>query len=277
MWNLSNRIGRLRRMCQSRVAKRLPHVHDGQANATALFASQPVVELRHTRFLAILAAKPDRAPANQVADHDAIGVALADRDLVDADDLGSRHASRGELRPHVLHLQSLDRLPVKTQFLGDVLDGGLTAAPPHVVGKALGIEGIVRQEVEPLALHVPTTLALHAPHLDLEVDTHVSTGEIAHLPYSAVVPSRVHAAAPAACRFFERRLRLMTRAYGSPKTPRTVCCGRNPEKAYASHSRRRRFAELAIRKSSQFRAAAETSIFTRRKLDLPLQVTHSIP
>ena len=34
----------------------------------------------------------------------------------------------------------------------------------------------------------------------------------------------------------------MTRAFGSPKTPRTVGCGRKPGNAYASHSRR--FASL---------------------------------
>jgi hypothetical protein len=37
----------------------------------------------------------------------------------------SRRAGLGEPSPHVLHLQSLDRLPVEAQFLGDVLDGGL--------------------------------------------------------------------------------------------------------------------------------------------------------
>ena len=43
----------------------------------------------------------------------------------------------------------------------------------------------------------------------------------------------------------------MTRAFGSPKTPRTACRGRTPGNAYASHSRRCRFRELAIGTSSQ--------------------------
>jgi hypothetical protein len=81
----------------------------------------------------------------------------------------------------------------------------------------------------------------------------------------------VRRSAATAERFFERRTRLMTRAFGSPSTPRTVLCGRNPGKAYASHSRRCRFVELAIRKSSQFRATQETSFFTRQTLDLPPQ------
>jgi len=41
----------------------------------------------------------------------------------------------------------------------------------------------------------------------------------------------------------------MTQALGSPKTPRTEGCGRNPVNTYASVSRRFRFAEFAIAKS----------------------------
>ena len=65
-------------------------------------------------------------------------------------------------------------------------------------------------------------------------------------PRAPVVPPRVNSAATAADRFFECRTRVMTRAFGSPNTPRTVGCGRNPSNAYASHSRRCRFVELAI-------------------------------
>ena len=237
---------RLRRTRHGRVAKRLPHVHHRQANAPGLLLSQPVVELQHARLLAVLPPEPDRAPSNQIAHHDAVRVALADRDLVDADGLGSWRARADELRAHVLLLQGLHRFPVQLEFLGNILDGGLTTAPPHVVGKALGIEGIVRQEVEPLALHAPATLALHAAHLDLQKDARVATRQIAKAPRASVVPARVHSTAATADRFFERRLRVMTRAFESPNTPRTVGSGRNPRNAYASQSRRRRFVELAI-------------------------------
>ncbi len=237
---------RLRRTRYGRVAKRLPHVHHRQANAPGLLLSQPVVEQRHARLFAVLSPEPDRATANQIAHHDAVGVALADRDLVDADGFGSWPARAGELRAHVLLLQRLDRLPVKIEFLGNVLDGGLATAPPHVVGKALGIEGVVRQEVEPLALHVAATLAPHATHLELQIDARVATREIANAPRASVVPARLGSTTAAADVFFERRTRVMTRAFGSPKTPRTVGCGRKPGNAYASHSRRCRFAELAI-------------------------------
>ncbi len=266
---------RLRRSIVRRVAKRLPHVHHRQADARGFPLAKPVVELPHARFRTVLAAKPDRAFPDQVAHHDAVGVALPDRDLVDADRLGTGSTRLGKLRRHVLLLQRLDRIPVELQFLGNILDRPRAAAPPHVMGKALGIERIVGEERELLALHFAAALALYAPYLELEVNARVAAGEIPRAARAPVVPTPVHPCAAAAGRFFERRTRVMTRAFGSPNTPRTVLCGRNPGKAYASHSRRCRFAELAIGRSSQFRAALETASFPRPKRDLPPQFTHT--
>jgi hypothetical protein len=48
-------------------------------------------------------------------------------------------------------------------------------------GKALGIQRVVGQELQLLALHVPATPARHAPDLDLQVDVRVATGEIANM------------------------------------------------------------------------------------------------
>src|ERR1700675_4391145 len=128
------------------------------------------------------------------------------------------------------------------------------------MGKALGIERVVGQELQPLALHLAATPTIDAPNLQLEQHSSVAARKIAHPPRLAVVPARLRTATAATGRFFERRTRVMTRAFGSPKTPRTVGCGRKPGNAYASHSRRCRFAELAIWESSQFRAVPETSI-----------------
>lgn len=83
-------------------------------------------------------------------------------------------------------------------------------------------------------------------NLEFQVDARIAAGQIANLADTPVVPTRVCATTAAAKRFFERRTRVMTRAFGSPKTARTVGCGRKPGNAYASHSRRCRFAELAI-------------------------------
>src|ERR1700675_3120725 len=92
---------RLRRFVLRDVAERLPHVHHGEPDFAALFEPQPVVERRHAGLGTILAAEPDRPLANEVAEHDAIAVALADRDLVYADRARTRRARTFELGPHV--------------------------------------------------------------------------------------------------------------------------------------------------------------------------------
>src|SRR5213595_4058722 len=66
----------LRRMSCCRYPKRLPHIHHREPNAGALLLAQPGIELAHACLRAVLAAKPDRAPAQQIAHHDPIGVTL---------------------------------------------------------------------------------------------------------------------------------------------------------------------------------------------------------
>src|SRR5450830_1493939 len=249
---------RLRRPFARRVAKRLPHVHHRQANAVALLLAQPVVELRHARLRAILPAEPDRPAADQVAHHDTVAMALADRDLIDADRLGPRPARAGELGLHVLLLQRLDRIPVELQLLGNVLDRRLPTALAHVMGKALRIERVVRQEIEPLALHLAATAASHPPDLNLQEDARVAARQIANPPYTPVVPTQMNPPAAPAGRFFARRASVMRRAFGSPKIPRTVGWGRKPGNVYVSHRRRRRFDELAIATSCPIQSPYET-------------------
>src|SRR6266446_2761691 len=115
-----------------RQAERFPHVHDGKPNTRTLLLTEPSVELTHARLRAVLAAKPDRAPPNEVAHHDPIVVPLADRYFVDADCLGARRTRFGELRAHILHFQCLDSVPVELEFLRNVLDGRLPAASADV-------------------------------------------------------------------------------------------------------------------------------------------------
>src|ERR1019366_7125918 len=95
----------------------------------------------------------------------------------------------------------------------------------HVMGKALRIERVVRQEIEPLALHLAATAASHPPDLNLQEDTRVAARQIANLPYTPLVPTRMNSPAAPANRFFARRASVMMRAFGSPKTPRTVGWG----------------------------------------------------
>ena len=68
---------------------------------------------------------------------------------------------------------------------------------------------------------------LDAPHFDLQVNAHAATGKIANASYAPVIPTRLHSSTAVADCFFERRIRAITRAFGSPKTPRTTESGRN--------------------------------------------------
>src|SRR3972149_11777379 len=107
-------------------------------------------------------------------------MSLADRDLIDADRTGAGGTCFRQLRLHVLLLQRLDRVPVHVQLLGNVLDRALPATPSHIVGESLRIERIVRQPLQTLPLHSPTTPAIHPPDFHLQVDPLISAGQIPH-------------------------------------------------------------------------------------------------
>src|SRR5215467_14191313 len=102
------------------------------------------------------------------------------------------------------------------------------------------------------ALHLAATAAVEPPHLQFEINPRVATRQISHTAQLAIVPAHLGTTATAANRFFERRASLITRAFGSPKTPLIVGSGRKPGKQYASHSRRLRVPVLAMEKSWQF-------------------------
>src|SRR5580700_2091782 len=131
------------------------------------------------------------------------------------------------------------------------------APPADKISKALGVERIVRQKVEPFPLHLATAVARDPPHLKFQKYPRVAARKIAHPPYRAVVPPHLDATATATSRFFERRLSVITRAFGSPKIPRTVCSGRKPGNEYVSQSHRFRFAAPAIHLRCQFPSSAE--------------------
>src|SRR5271170_3599274 len=171
MWNLSNRIA----ACS---AFSVATLHHDEPDFAALPWPQPSVELRHARLGTVFAAEPDRPLAHQVADHDAIDVPLADRDLVDADRSGSRRAGPLDLHPHVL--QRLDCFPIELQLLGDIADRSLPAATPDIESKALGEMRIVRQKIQPLAFHAGASTARDAPHLQLQNDPQPGARKVAN-------------------------------------------------------------------------------------------------
>ena len=224
--------GCLRRVLrlQGRVAERLPHVHHRQPDSLASRRAQQLVELVHARLGAVFAAKPDRPPLLQVADHDSVSVPLADRDLVDADHLRRWLARSAQLLAHVFLLESLDRLPAQPRLLGHVRDRHGPAASPHEEDETLSVERIIRQPLQGFLLHRAARLAIDAANLQRQVDPRVPAGQVADSAYLPVVPASLAVATGAAGRFFPRRWRRTMRAFGSPKRPCTVGVGRKPGK-----------------------------------------------
>src|SRR6201981_891007 len=263
-----------------RHPKRLPHVHHCKANTRALLLAKPGVELCHAGFRSILAAKPDRSTPYKIADHDPIAMTLADRNLVDPDDQRTRRARACELRLHVLHLQRFDGVPIKRQFLRNIRDRCLSATAADKIGKALGVERVVCQKVEPFLFHLAAAAAIDAPHLPHKPDAHLSAGQVTHLSDLPVVPPHLDAATASTRCFFDRRFKVTMRTFGSPKTPRTTGSGRNPSNEYVSQSRRRRFDLLAIQKLCQILNPAKMQNIPEIPRSVTLQAlksTHSIP
>lgn len=194
----------------------------------AFFAAEPGIEPVHALLGAIGAAKPNRPPTEQVADHNAVAVTLADGDLVDTNRLRRGRAGPLELRAHVVLVQLLDRVPIQPQFVGHGLDRAVATASSHEESKTLGVEGIVGKPVQIFGLHGTTPLALHPTNMEVEIDSFVSTGKVADLPRPLIVEGGRDLPTNAARRFFPRRWRVTTTARGSPKSPRTVAKGSNP-------------------------------------------------
>ena len=223
----------------------------------ALLGAEPIVERGHARLRAIGTAKPYWPAANEITHDDAIGVTLADRNLVDADHLGPRGTGARQLSGHVLLIELLDRMPIKVELLSHIPDRCLAAAPADKVGEPLRKMRVVGQELELLAFHFATRPAEDAPRVEFEKNARVSAGEIAHATDRAIVPALMLGSASTTQRFFERRLSSMMRALKSPKRPRTVATGRKPGKAYASWSRRFRV-RVAIRKPRPISSTTHT-------------------
>ena len=203
------------------------------------FAGQPRVELVQTRLRAIRPAEPDRALADEIADDDAVGVSLLDRYLVEPDALAGWASRPAATARACTAARAPSRCASRAAAPWPLPDRRGPTAPPHVEGEALRVEGIVGQEVDCSCFTVPQRR---------QATRRTSTrGRCAGRRRRdrgrgalAIVPPALRPAAGPARRFFDRRVSVMMRAWGSPKIPVTVGLGRNPGKRYASHSRRER-------------------------------------
>jgi hypothetical protein len=94
---------------------------------------------------------------------------------------------------------------------------------------------------------------MDATNLDLQINTGIGTGQVANSPRAAVIPPRMQQTACATGSFFERRSKVMIRAFGSPNTPRTLLNGRKPGNVYASR-RRLNLDDVAMRHHAKIQA-----------------------
>jgi hypothetical protein len=200
-------------------AEGFPHVEDDQTNSPGFPGSEPSVERIEAGFGTVDSAEPDGPAAEQIADDDAVGVAGADGEFVDADDLRSGLADAIELFAHVLFVEFLDGVPVEVEVLGDILDGGEPAVASDADGEASGRAGVVGEPVESFAFHGAAHLAEDAPAGELQVDAPPAAVEVADLARVLIVEGPMVGSTHSAGSFFRRRLREMTTAKGSPNMP----------------------------------------------------------
>ena len=125
----------LRHVTLRRFAKRLPHVHRRKLDFPAGFLAQERIEQIHVGFRAPFAAEPNGAACNEIADNDAIGMPLLDRDLVNADD--ARLWMTGhQLLAHVNLVELLDGLPIEMHQPRNILDRHRAAQTADLRGEA---------------------------------------------------------------------------------------------------------------------------------------------
>ena len=132
----------LRRMGLHRVAEGLPPIQHRQANASGLLRPQREQDPIQIGGGPSLPPTPDRAAALQVAAHNAIRMALLDRQLIHADDLWRWLGRLGPPRLHVPYGQILDRVRMQVQQLGHGLVRHVPTQGADVRGEPLRIAGI---------------------------------------------------------------------------------------------------------------------------------------
>ena len=113
---------RLRGMLAGGVVECLSHIHNRQLDPLALFPPQSPKEQVQALFRTVFPSEPAGPLPPQVTDHNPVGMPIAERTLVDADDFRTRGSRSPQLLPQILLLQGLDRLPVQMELFGHVLN-----------------------------------------------------------------------------------------------------------------------------------------------------------
>ena len=156
--------------------------------------------------------------------------------LVDPDHLGTQRTSQRQLLAHVQLVHLLDGVPVEAEVVGHLLDRGTPALLAHIQREAFRVVRIRRQPVESLLFHPAADPAVDSPQIQLEIDTQIAAGQVAHSACLPVVPCAMHPAARPTSGFFPRRINVMTRPCASPTTSATRPLGTKPGNRNASRS-----------------------------------------
>ncbi len=116
-------------------------------------------------------------------------MALAHRDLVDADHHRRRRSGLCDLGAHILLVQLLDGVPIEIEFSRHVMDRGVATTSAHIDSKTFGVTWVVRQKLQAFALHRPAVAAADPPHLEFEEYAKAAACKIPDHMRSAVVPT----------------------------------------------------------------------------------------
>src|SRR5208283_1705876 len=125
------------------------------------------------------------------------------------------------------------RMPVQLQLFRHILHRHRPTLPPDIYPKPLRVKGIVPKPTQPLLLHFPTLPALDPPHIHLQIDPSIPTGQVPYPTNLLVVIAPMDRSATPTSRFFCFRSSWITRARGSPNTPRISALGRYPGNRYS--------------------------------------------
>ena len=173
-------------------------------------------------------ADPNRTTSVQIADDDSVLVALADRDVVDAERPRCGHARTSHLLGHVELVQVLDRAVVEPLGNCHRLVRHLAAQRSDVQGVPSRVARILRKPVQSFYEHAATPRAIDSPTLQLQVDPPTRSRQVSNPACPLVVsPVAPMPTTRAGCRFFRRR-RTTMRAYRSPNTPSNRACATKP-------------------------------------------------
>lgn len=142
-------------------------------------------------------------------------MSLAYRYLIYSDHLRARSSGSPNLFTHVLLLELLDCMPVKSMFLGNIFDRRVPALTTNVVGKTFRIERMFRYPFKLFLDHSIAPAALHSTYINFEVYSSSATRQIPYVLGAFVVPPSKRPPASSANRFFERLVNWITRAFSS--------------------------------------------------------------